>query len=111
MRKTTATIADDRLQRELWALALLGLAVLLTLSFLPPWWLGDVGVRLFPTGNVVGVVGRVVAQGTWRVFGVLGFLLPLFPAVWAGFVLERFDRSAALRLSGFLAGALLLIPM
>ncbi|MBW3628192.1 MAG: DNA translocase FtsK 4TM domain-containing protein [Gemmatimonadetes bacterium] len=107
----TATAADDRLQRELWALALLGLAVLLTLSFVPPAWFGGVGLRLFPTGNVIGVVGRYVSQATWRLFGVLGLLLPLFPAVWAGFVLERFDRSTALRLTGFLAGALLLIPM
>ena len=109
-KTATAPVVDDRQQRERWALALLGLAVLLTLSFLPPAWLGGVGTRLFPTGNVVGVVGRVVAQGTWSVFGALGFLLPLFPAVWAGFVLERFERAAALRLTGLLTGALLLIP-
>src|SRR5688572_33413074 len=98
MPNKTATVADDRLQRELWALALLGIAVLLTLSFLPPYWFGSVGARLFPTGNIVGVVGRAVSEGAWGAFGVRGDRLPVFPARWAGFLLDRFDRPAALRL-------------
>jgi S-DNA-T family DNA segregation ATPase FtsK/SpoIIIE len=110
MPKIPTTPPDDRLQRELWALALLALAILLTLSFVPPAWLGASGARLFPTGNVVGVVGRYVALVTWTTLGVLGFLLPLFPAVWAGFVLERLERGTALRLTGLLVGTILLVP-
>ena len=101
---------DDRLERELWALALLALAVLLSLSFVPTSWLGDWGSRLFPTGNIIGVVGRFVAETAWRVFGILGFLIPLIPALWAGFVLQRLERGTALRFTGLVTGALILIP-
>ena len=110
MRKATSSVAGDRLERELWALALLALSVLLILSLVPPAWMGTTGARLFPTGNVVGVAGRFVAEAAWSVFGVLGFLLPLFPAVWAAFVLERFERSVAIRLTALFAGVVLLVP-
>jgi energy-converting hydrogenase Eha subunit A len=55
-------LPDDRLQRDLWALALLLLAILLALSFVPLTLLGDLGVRLFPTGNVVGRVGALLSS-------------------------------------------------
>jgi S-DNA-T family DNA segregation ATPase FtsK/SpoIIIE len=110
-RKKSPSALDDRLQRELWALALLALAVLLALAFIPPWWMGAFGTRLFPTGNIVGVVGAVFAAAAWVLFGISGYLLPAFPAVWAAHVLGRVDRGVAWRATGLLAGLCLLVPM
>ncbi|HEX6070952.1 MAG TPA: DNA translocase FtsK 4TM domain-containing protein, partial [Longimicrobiaceae bacterium] len=110
-RKKSPSALDDRLQRELWALALLALAVLLALAFIPPWWMGTFGTRLFPTGNIVGVVGAVIAAAAWVLFGISGYLLPAFPAVWAAHVLGRVDRGVAWRATGLLAGLCLLVPM
>ena len=110
MPKRSAAIPDDRLERELWALLLLALAILLTLSLVPASWMGEWGARVFPRGNVVGVVGRVVSRATWTAFGVIGVTLPVLPILWAGFVLERIERAAALRLTGLVVGALLLVP-
>ena len=109
-RKKSPSALDDRLQRELWALALLALAVLLALAFIPPWWMGSFGTRLFPTGNIVGVVGAVIAAAAWVLFGISGYLLPAFPAVWATHVLGRVDRGVAWRATGLLAGLCLLVP-
>ena len=102
--------SDDRLQREIWALALLLLAILLALSFVPPALIGESAERLFPTGNVVGRVGAVISEVAWSVFGVTALLIPLFPAVWAAGVLERVRPASSRRLSILLGGTLLLVP-
>ncbi len=102
--------SDDRLQRELWALALLLLSILLALSFVPPTLIGDSGARLFPTGNIVGTLGALISRGAWNFFGGCAFLVPALPAVWAAGVLERVDRSTARRLTILVAGLLVLIP-
>ncbi|HET8654756.1 MAG TPA: DNA translocase FtsK 4TM domain-containing protein [Longimicrobiaceae bacterium] len=110
MPKRSSSSPADRLQHELWALLLLALAILLTLSFVPPRLFGAGGVRLFPTGNIVGRVGEGIAASAWAGLGIAGFLLPLFPAVWAALVLERIPRASAVRLSALGAGVLLLLP-
>jgi S-DNA-T family DNA segregation ATPase FtsK/SpoIIIE len=107
---SSSSAADDRLQRELWALTLLALAVLLTLSFVPPRAFGATGVRLFPTGNIVGLVGGMISRSAWAAFGLPALLLPVLPAVWAAAVVDRLDRGAALRYTGLLTGVFLLVP-
>ncbi|MEX2582640.1 MAG: DNA translocase FtsK 4TM domain-containing protein [Gemmatimonadota bacterium] len=101
---------DDRLQREIWALALLLLSILLALSFVPPTLIGEAGSRLFPTGNIVGRVGALISRGAWELFGIAAFLIPLLPAVWAAGVLERIGRPSTARLSVLVFGSLILIP-
>ncbi|MEX0912323.1 MAG: DNA translocase FtsK 4TM domain-containing protein, partial [Gemmatimonadota bacterium] len=101
---------DDRLQRELWAIALLLLSILLALSFVPPTVMGEPGLRLFPTGNIVGRIGALISRGAWDVFGISAFLIPVLPAVWAAGILERIPPPSTLRLSVLLGGALLIIP-
>jgi DNA segregation ATPase FtsK/SpoIIIE, S-DNA-T family len=101
---------DNRLQREIWALALLLLAILLALSFVPLALMGESGARLFPTGNIVGRVGGMISRGTWSLFGVAGLLLPLLPAAWAAAVMDRVPRPTALRMTGLVVGVLLLVP-
>jgi hypothetical protein len=111
VRKATSIARDEGLQRELWGLALLALALLLTLSFVPPWILGDAGARLFPTGNIVGRAGFLVSQAARDLFGLTAFLLPLFPAVGAAHALGRLDAPRAARWATLLLGVLLLVPL
>jgi DNA segregation ATPase FtsK/SpoIIIE, S-DNA-T family len=108
--KATPKLSGDRLQRELTGLALLALAILLALSFLPPQALGPAAERLFPTGNVVGVVGAAVSRAAWAVLGFPAFLLPLLPAIGAGASVRRIDRAAAIRWSALLVGIFVLVP-
>ena len=109
-RKKSSPAPDGKLQRELWALALLALAVLLILSFIPPAWMGATGRRLFQTGNIVGPVGAGVSRIAWGAFGFTGFLLPVFPGIWAAHVLGRIGRTEAWRVTGLAGGILLLVP-
>lgn len=110
MAKDLSLQNGDRVQRDLWALALILLAVLLALSFIPPGLIGEAGSRLFPTGNIVGRVGGMISRGAWRFFGISAFLIPALPAVWAGSVLGRIDRSTTLRLTMLVSGILVLVP-
>jgi hypothetical protein len=110
VKKSTPKGSGDRLQRELTGLALLALAILLALSFLPPQALGPAADRLFPTGNVVGVVGAAVSRVAWAVFGFPAFLLPVIPAIGAAAAVGRLDRSAAIRWSALVVGVLVLVP-
>ena len=105
------TVPDDGLQRELWALALLLLSILLTLSFIPPTLIGESGARLFPTGNIVGSLGALISRGAWDLLGVCAFLVPALPAVWAAGIRGQIDGSAARRFTILLVGLLVLIPM
>ncbi|MBA2671221.1 MAG: DNA translocase FtsK 4TM domain-containing protein, partial [Gemmatimonadetes bacterium] len=109
-KKATPIDSGDRLQRELLGLALLALAILLALSFLPPRALGPAAERLFPTGNVVGIVGGVIARSAWSLFGFPAFLLPLLPAAWAAAVVGRLERPLAIRWSALVTGVLVLVP-
>ncbi|MBI4546250.1 MAG: DNA translocase FtsK [Gemmatimonadetes bacterium] len=68
-------------RRELLGLALLALALFLALSLLPPSALGSGAERLFPSGNIMGLLGGVAAAGGLRLLGAGFFLLPLLPAL------------------------------
>ncbi|CAN5253642.1 hypothetical protein BH23GEM4_BH23GEM4_07670 [soil metagenome] len=109
-RAATRFSLDEQQRRELWGLTLLALALLAALSFLPPALL-PAGERLFPTGNVVGVAGRLLARGTFALFGVAAVLLPLLPALWAAVAFGRADAGTALRWTVLLAGAALTVAI
>jgi S-DNA-T family DNA segregation ATPase FtsK/SpoIIIE len=104
------SIPDDRLHRELWALALLALAVLLLLSFVPVAVFGAAGVQLFTEGNIVGRAGVWISRESFRLMGGPAVLLPLAPALWAAAAVGRVGGIAALRWTGLLAGIFLLVP-
>ncbi|MDQ3389456.1 MAG: DNA translocase FtsK [Gemmatimonadota bacterium] len=101
---------DDRQRRELWGLALVVLALLLALSFIPTSLFGTDGVRAFPTGNIVGEAGTVVSLGSYRFLGVMALLLPVFPALWGMVELGWIEANRALRWTLLTAGATLLVP-
>jgi S-DNA-T family DNA segregation ATPase FtsK/SpoIIIE len=99
---------DDRHRRDLWGLALLALALLLTLSFIPPTLFGESGERLFATGNIVGVLGRHIFAGAIALLGFPALVLPVFPALWGAVVLGRAERATAIRWTVLLGGSAIL---
>ncbi|HEX8271890.1 MAG TPA: DNA translocase FtsK [Longimicrobiaceae bacterium] len=99
---------DDRHRRDLWGLALLALALLLTLSFIPPSLFGEGGERLFATGNIVGVLGQYIFAGAFALLGLPALVLPAFPAVWGAVVLGRAERATAIRWTVLLGGSAIL---
>ncbi|HET7274174.1 MAG TPA: DNA translocase FtsK 4TM domain-containing protein [Longimicrobiaceae bacterium] len=110
MRKGFQFAPDERLSRDLWGLGLFALALLLTLSLLPPTIFGDAGIRLFPTGNIVGVAGAFLAQMTWDLLGITAVLVPLFPALWGAAALQKIQRVTAIRWTILLAGLAAFVP-
>jgi DNA segregation ATPase FtsK/SpoIIIE, S-DNA-T family len=97
-------------QRELLGVGFLALALFIFLALLPVQVLGEVGGRWFPSGNVVGVVGRMFRQGVVGVLGVGAAALP-FLAVLAGFHLGRWVASPRLaRLALLVGGLAVLVP-
>ncbi len=101
---------DDRQRRELWGLGLLALALLLALSLVPVGLFGAAGMRVFPTGNVVGVAGRWLAHGTLGFLGVGALGLPVLAALWGLVAFDKLESSAALRWSVLAAGLMVLVP-
>jgi DNA segregation ATPase FtsK/SpoIIIE, S-DNA-T family len=101
---------SERQRRDLWGLALLALAILLALSLLPLAAAGEAALRLFPSGNVVGVIGGTIADVSWWVIGGVGILLPLLPAIWGAVALGRLATEVAVRWTLLLGGLLLLVP-
>ncbi len=110
MRKGFTFAPEDRLSRELWGLALFALALLLTLSLLPPTILGDAGARLFPTGNIVGVAGALFARMVRDLLGITAVLIPLLPAFWGAAILQKMEQVTAIRWSVLLVGTALILP-
>lgn len=97
-------------QRELLGVGLLALAVFLLLALLPVHLLGEVGGRWFPSGNVIGIVGRVFQQGAVGVFGVGAAALPLLAAL-AGLHLGGWMSAPRLaRLAVLVGGVAILVP-
>ena len=97
-------------QRELLGVGLLALALFILLALLPVQLLGEVGGRWFPSGNVVGIVGRVFQQGVVGILGVGAAALP-FLAVLAGFHLGGWVAAPRLARLGLLVGGLaVLVP-
>ncbi|MBI4410185.1 MAG: DNA translocase FtsK, partial [Gemmatimonadetes bacterium] len=97
-------------RRELLGLALLALAVFLTLSLVPPSALGGVGERLFPSGNLMGVVGLVLAEAGLDLLGAGALLLPIVPALAGAASFGWMPRESAVRLAWLSAGLTILLP-
>ena len=98
------------LRRELLALGLLALALVVLLALVPISALGEVARRMFPGGNAVGPVGGALAAGLWRALGVAAVLVPPLLALGGLRAGEWLARGRVTRLGGFTAGLLLLVP-
>ncbi len=109
-KKKAARFLDERQQRDLWGIALCGLGLLLALSLVPVGIFGPRGGDVFPSGNIVGVLGQAFAAGTWIVFGICFILLPVVPVVWGLVSFDKLTVRAGGRLTVLLGGILLLLP-
>jgi DNA segregation ATPase FtsK/SpoIIIE, S-DNA-T family len=96
---------------EMVGVALLALALVLLLALLPVALLGSAGARWFPSGNMIGVVGRTLQEATWGVFGLGAGLLPVVAALAGLLAGGWMDREAALRTGVFTLGLAVLLPL
>jgi DNA segregation ATPase FtsK/SpoIIIE, S-DNA-T family len=98
------------LRRELLGVAVLALALFALLALVPIHLLGEAASGRFPSGNLVGVVGRGFRAVGLRFlgvgFGATPFLLALIGLRMAGWM----EGLRALRLGAFFAGLAILIP-
>jgi DNA segregation ATPase FtsK/SpoIIIE, S-DNA-T family len=101
---------DDRQRRELWGLGLFALALLLALCLVPLGLFGERAARLFPAGNLVGVVGAALRGGATAFFGGAAVALPALAALWGAFAFRRVSLGVALRWTTLVAGLALLVP-
>jgi len=97
-------------RNEMIGVALLVVALVLLLALFPVELLGRVGASWFPSGNVIGVVGRGVQSATWGLFGLGAGLLPVLTALGGLLAGGWMAREAALRTGAFALGLLLLLP-
>jgi S-DNA-T family DNA segregation ATPase FtsK/SpoIIIE len=94
-------VLNTRQRRELLGVGFFALSVFLLLSLIPPALFGAAGLRAFPEGNIMGVLGRVLAE---RGFALLGAGFPMLAvlttiagcAAFAWLSAERAVRWAAL---------------
>lgn len=101
---------SDTQKRELLGLALLALTVFLVLSLIPPSAFGETGILLFPSGNVMGALGAILAEHGWRLLGVGLPLLPLIPAVAGAACFGWIGRASAVRWGLLVTGLAILVP-
>ncbi|MBB4635836.1 DNA translocase FtsK 4TM domain-containing protein [Longimicrobium terrae] len=100
---------DDKQRRELWGLGLFSLGLLLALSLFPVAVLGTAG-RVFPAGNVVGVVGGGLNRAIFGFLGIASVVLPTLAVIWGAFAYRKIEAAPVVRWSCLLLGLSLVIP-
>jgi DNA segregation ATPase FtsK/SpoIIIE, S-DNA-T family len=101
---------SSRQRRQLLGIGLLALSVFTALSLIPVTALGAGGLRLFPVGNVMGVLGALFARGGSATFGAGVLLVPVLLGVAGAACFEWMDALAAVRRTAFLLGLTVLLP-
>ncbi|HEX7119963.1 MAG TPA: DNA translocase FtsK [Longimicrobiales bacterium] len=101
---------SEKQKRELLGLALLALAIILGLSLVPTAVLDAASAREFPSGNIMGVAGALLARYGYAFLGVGTPLLPLFPLVGGAVCFGWMRRSTGIRVSALLVGLAALLP-
>ncbi len=104
-------LLERELQRELLAIALLALSVVVLLTLVPISAFGDRVTSGFPSGNVIGPVGGAIENGLWRALGISALLVPPLIALgglYAGDWLAH-GRTTT-RLTVLVVGLALLLP-
>ncbi|HUH13548.1 MAG TPA: hypothetical protein VMK65_10575, partial [Longimicrobiales bacterium] len=97
-------------RRELLGLGLLALTLFVLLSLVPLGLLGGVAGR-FPSGNLMGPLGRVLETGGVRLLGAGVFLLPLLPGLGGAVAFGWLEPGRALRAGILATGLALLLPV
>jgi len=99
---------DQRQQRELWGLALLSLALLLSLSLLPLEWFG--AGDTWASHNIVGPFGAWLRATLVGGLGLGSLAVPLLSGVWGLVAFDKLGREPALRWSLLVGGIAFIGP-
>ncbi len=97
-------------KRELLGVGLLALALFAFLALIPVGILGGRWAEWFPSGNLIGVVGREFQRGAFVFFGVASALLPLLIGLSGLHFGGWMERERVTRLAVLGGGLLLLVP-
>ena len=98
------------LRRELLALALFALALVVLLALLPVSLMGERVSGVFPGGNAIGPAGAALVDMLWRLLGVSSVLVPpllVLAGLRSGAWLSRANTA---RLTALAVGLALLLP-
>lgn len=98
-------------QREILAVAFLGVAVLFLLSLVPVSLLGDRSLAWFPSGNMIGVVGRDIRGMLVAFVGGSAVIVPLGIAILGLRTGDWMASWRALRFGLLVLGLLFLMPI
>ncbi|HSJ05228.1 MAG TPA: DNA translocase FtsK 4TM domain-containing protein [Longimicrobiales bacterium] len=101
---------SSRQRRQLFGIGFLALAVFSALSLVPVRALGGVGLSLFPTGNVMGVLGGLFAGAAVTGLGFAAILVPALLAVVGAAFFDWLEAGPAARWGALLLGLLVLLP-
>jgi S-DNA-T family DNA segregation ATPase FtsK/SpoIIIE len=101
--------AEDRRRRELWAIGLLLLAILLALSLVPVAVLGA-SAASFSYGNLVGPAGVRIHDALWALFGFGAVGVPVLAGLWSAVAFDRMRPVTGGRWTALVAGAMALFP-
>ena len=98
-------------QREVAAVAVLGIAVLFSLSLFPAEVFGSRSLEWFPSGNMVGVFGATIRDILFSLVGVASVIVPVV-VIFLGLQLGGWMVSSrALRFGLLFFGMLFLVPI
>ncbi|HSJ14009.1 MAG TPA: DNA translocase FtsK [Longimicrobiales bacterium] len=97
-------------RRQLLGVTLLALAFFQVLAMVPVAALGAGALAVFPTGNIMGVLGGLATRGGFALLGVGYLLVPLLLVLGAGTALERLPGERAVRGAALLTGIMVLVP-
>jgi DNA segregation ATPase FtsK/SpoIIIE, S-DNA-T family len=103
-------MVSRRQRRQLLGIALLALSAFTALSLLPVASLGGDALRVFPTGNVMGILGTLFAAAGFAALGVGVLLLPALLALGGAACYRWLDGPRAARVSAFVLGSAVLLP-
>jgi len=95
---------------EMAGVALLALSLVLLLALFPVELLGRTAAAWFPSGNVIGAVGRGVQHALWSIFGLGAGLLPVATALGGLLAGGWMKRETAIRTGAFSLGLLFIVP-
>jgi DNA segregation ATPase FtsK/SpoIIIE, S-DNA-T family len=95
---------------EMAGVALLALSLVLLLALFPVELLGRTAAAWFPSGNVIGAVGRGLQHALWGAFGLGAGILPVATALGGLLAGGWMKRETAIRTGAFSLGLLLIVP-
>jgi DNA segregation ATPase FtsK/SpoIIIE, S-DNA-T family len=101
---------SSRQRRQLLGIALLALTVFTALSLLPVATVGSAMLRVFPTGNVMGVLGAIFYAAGTGLLGAGVLLVPALLGIAGAVCFEWLESGRAARLAALCIGLAVLVP-